>query len=631
MKIIHAIPLGRGIFRDSLSYFSSKDINPGAIISVSVKNKQTPALVISSQSVDDVKAAIKDADYPIKKISGVKAKGIVRPEFVQAAIETANYFGYSLGPVLRSLLPKTILESSSSLDLGELKPTPSRTNHSFGGFVSALQDTDQERLSFYKSLIRETFAQNGSVFLCLPTAQDLEPVISRLERGISEYTFVFHSNLSRKELLDRWHRAINMTHPILIVATPSFLSFPRQDLRAIIIDREQTSSYKQIARPFIDWRIFAEILSKHYQTKLIIGDSSLRLETIYRAESKQIIDASPLKQRAPSRAAPLLIRGSSGRAIDEDLYRLTVTALERNERVLIIANRRGLAPLVVCNDCGNTVLCHRCESPIALHSADKSDRTEAPTVFLCHHCGAHRSPKEACETCGSWKLKELGTGTEGVIKELTEIFPNTITFRLDSDEARTPNQAKEIIAKYLATTGSILVATEMVLYYLKEPIENVLLVAIDSLLAIPDFRTSERLFSLLIRLRALATKNFAVQTRYESDPLFDFALRGNIIGFYREEIANRENYNYPPFKKLIKISREGNKETVRHDMKKLENLLKEYNPTVYPSFIGLEPNDYCLNLLLKLDPVKWPDKELSAVLKSLPISFIVNVEPSNIL
>ena len=631
MKIIHAIPLGREIFRDSLSYFSSKDINPGAIIGVTVKDKPTLALVVSSQVVDDIKAAIKDADYPIKKISSVKARGIVRPEFIQAAIETADYFGYRLGPVLRSLLPKIILESSANLDLGELKLNPPRADHPYQGYISALQDTDEERLSFYKSLIRETFAQNGSVFLCLPTAQDLEPVISRLERGISEYTFVFHANLSRKELLDRWHKAIGITHPILIVATPSFLSFPRQDLKVIILDREQTSSYKQLARPFIDWRVLAEILSKHYQAKLIIGDFRLRLETIYRAETKQIIDASPLKQRAPSRSTPLLVRGHSGRALDEDFYRLTGAALERNERVMIIANRRGLAPLVVCNDCGNVVSCHHCESPISLHLASRQDRAKTPTVFLCHHCGAERSPKEACATCGSWKLRELGTGTEKVINELAEIFPRTTVFRLDSDEARTPNQAREIINKYLTTTGSILVATEMALYYLKEPIENVLVVAIDSMLALPDFRTSERLFSFLIRLRALATKNFAIQTRYETDPLFDFALRGNIIGFYREEIISREKYGYPPFKKLIKISREGNRETVRHDMKKLENLLKEYNPTVYPSFLGLGLNDYCLNLLLKLDPTKWPDKKLVAVLKSLPISFIVNVDPINIL
>lgn len=631
MKIIHAIPLGRGIFRDSLSYFSSKDINPGAIISVSVKNKQVSALVISSQLVDDIKAAIKNADYPIKKISSVKAKGIVRPEFIQAAMETANYFGHSLGPVLRSLLPKIILESSPNLDLGELKPNPLRSDYSHQNYLGALQDTDEERLSFYKSLIRETFAQNGSVFLCLPTTQDLEPIISRLERGISEYTFVFHSNLSRKELQDRWHKAISMTHPILIVATPSFLSFPRQDLRIIILDHEQTQSYKQQARPFIDWRIFAEILSRHYQAKLVIGDSSLRLETIYRAETKQIVDASPLKQRAPSRATPLLARGYSGRALDEDFCQLTARALEQNERVMIIANRRGLAPLLVCNDCGNTVLCRRCESPISLHLTGRQNRAETPTVFLCHHCGAHRSSKEACATCGSWKLKELGTGTEKVVKELATTFPNTTIFRLDSDEARTPNQAKEIINRYLATTGSILVATEMALYYSKEPIENVLVVAIDSMLARPDFRTPEHLFSLLIRLRSLATKNFAVQTRYEADPLFDFALRGNIIGFYREEIVSREKYGYPPFKKLIKISREGNRETVRQDLKKLKNLLKEYNPIVYPSFIGPGSNNYCLNLLLKIDPTKWPDKKLVAVLKSLPLSFIVNVDPINIL
>jgi primosomal protein N' (replication factor Y) len=171
----------------------------------------------------------------------------------------------------------------------------------------------------------------------------------------------------------------------------------------------------------------------------------------------------------------------------------------------------------------------------------------------------------------------------------------------------------------------------MVLYYLQEPVENILVVAVDSMLALPDFRTHERLFGLLIRFRALALKNFAIATRHVTEPLFEYALRGNIIGFYREEIANRQNFGYPPFKLLVKISREGGRELVREDMKKLEGLLKKYEPAVYPSFVFQVENRYRLNLLLKLDPTTWPDLELSAVLKSLPPSFIVNVEPADIL
>jgi primosomal protein N' (replication factor Y) len=631
MRIIHAIPLSRGVFRDSLSYFASIEINPGAIVSVPIRSKEIPALVVSSQLVDDVKAAIRGADYPVKKIKNLRARGLVRPEFIAAAEEAANYFGSPLGPTIRSLLPKAILEMSDDLDSGELKAAPPRPEYPFGGNTSTLQDTDEERLGFYKSLIRETFAHNGSVFLCLPTAQDLEPVLSRLERGISEYTFIFHNGLSKKELANRWKKALALNHPILVVATPPFLSLPRQDIRVIIMDREQVGSYKQMSRPLLDLRVFIEILSHHYQTKLIIGDSSLRTETMYRAEAKLLGAGSPLKQRAPSHAKPQLVKGRTALALEEEMRQLLVTAVENDERTLVIANRRGLAPLVVCNDCGTTVVCERCESPMALHRANNTDEPDDATKLVCHRCGSRRSAKETCAVCNSWRLQELGTGIEKVLRELSELFPDTPLLRLDSDSVKTATQAREVIKKYFATPGAILVATEMVLYYLQEPVENILVVAVDSMLALPDFRTHERLFGLLIRFRALALKNFAIATRHVTEPLFEYALRGNIIGFYREEIANRQNFGYPPFKLLVKISREGGRELVREDMKKLEGLLKKYEPAVYPSFVFQVENRYRLNLLLKLDPTTWPDLELSAVLKSLPPSFIVNVEPADIL
>lgn len=628
MKILNVIPISRGIFRESLTYFTTKNVQPGAVVSIVVRQKKVNALVIASRDADELKLSVKKADFSLKKIAGVKCEQLFSAPFLAAAQLAADYFVSPVGAVLKQLVPQIVLENCDKLPV-PIVAVSNPAGRTIRPEKLVLQDSDEERLSYYKSLVRECFARNTSVFICEPSVADLEQILSSLERGIKDYTLILHNQLNKKELLETWERAVTTTHPVLIIATPSFLSLPRSDIKTLIIDRENAGGYKGISRPFLDIRHCAEFLAETSGAKLIFGDVLLRTETHYRQEKGELFPASPLKQRQTTTAQQEIITATTEDPLSASFIQTLTEAQKNNERSLLITHRRGLAPLIICQDCGHDVLCKRCHAPVVLHGPNHDNPKE--NVFICHQCRSLRSADEKCDYCGSWRLKELGVGIEKVAHTLNELFPAATIIRLDSDTTKTPKQAKEAVKKFLSSPGSILLATEMAMFYLKEKIENSFIVSIDGLLALPDFRINEKVYNLLTRIRALSTNRFIVQTRYHTEGLLEQVLRGNLLDFYRGELADREASNYPPFKTLIKITLEGEKSQVVKTLNMLAKRWASYEAAVFPAFHPGLVKKYKVHLLLRIERTMWPEPILLAELKSLPPHFTVMVEPENIL
>ncbi len=644
MHIISVIPIAKGIFKDELSYFSAKDIAPGSIVTIPVKSKLIKALVTHSAPASDLKAELKASDFKLKKIAEVVTTGLFTEGFLAAARATAAYHAASPGQVIKSLTPKAILDHLEDLPpvkVLSLEPTPiNKIHHTH----FALQEPDLERLAFYKSLIREAFAKQSSVFFCLPSASDMASALPILAKGIADYTFILHPGLSGKTIRDIWQKVLETDHPVLIVATPIFLSIPRSDLRTIIIDKENTSFYKTISRPKIDARVFAESFAEKIGGKFIIGDTALRTETIYRVERNDLVPASPIKYRSFTEAKQKLI--NSGRQANQEFIwqpihpevaELITAAEQKSERTVIFTGRRGIAPITLCRDCGTTVTCGQCQSPLVVHSKKTKSGQAGPvaTMFMCHKCQRVEDTDTVCKYCRSWRLESFGAGIDKIKTEVETLCPKGQIFILDSDAAPTAKIATEIVTKFLATPGGILIGTEMILYHLHEKVEQVIALSFDSLFMLPDFRIREKVFVNLIRLRDHATKSFAIQTKNPDEPIFDKVLKGNLLDFYREELAEREQFNYPPFCRLIKISREGLKADVLADMEALEKVLVDYEPLIFPAFIPTIKGRYRLHALLRLPLETWKvdhiKPELLAILKHLPPSYEIGVDPEDIL
>jgi primosomal protein N' (replication factor Y) len=662
MKIVTVIPLSRGVFKEQLSYFTSSHVSLGSLISVPLRTQTVQGLVVKIEDAKDLKTRLKSASFSMKKIEKVHEMPLFSQELVEAAEKTADYFATTTADVIEALIPKCVLEAYGN---GEIKQEPREkteekadevveetddekkgvhmdTNKDVKSEHCIFQSDDEERFATYKSFIRGSFAKKESVFFCMPSVQRIESVYNHLEKGIAPYTFVLHGKLNRKEVVQTWNNILASKRPVLIIATGNFLAIPRDDIGTVILDFENSSGYKMIKRPLIDYRTFAEIYTQKTKTKLIFGDTFLRVETLMREQQKDLTQFAPPKFRMLEQARQSLVDmkkegtkegAREGSVEDKKTFVVISKKLDsliehnksHNEHLFIVTSRKGLYPVTTCGDCGTLVMCDQCSSPMSLH------KTNGKPVFVCHKCGNRKLSSMLCGNCGSWKLTPLGIGTQLIESEILEGHEGVAVFRLDGDTATTNKKAKSIAAEFLNTPGSVLIGTEMALPYIEQQIENVAVASIDSLFALPDFRGNERIFNFLLRLYSKARNNFLIQTRNPDSMLFTYIAKGNLLDFYRAEIAERKELNYPPFKTFIKISRAGEKAHVIDEMKKLSEKLGGYEAIMFPAFTQEVKGSYRMHMLIKLDKNAWVDKELLAILRGLPPAFGINIDPENLL
>jgi primosomal protein N' len=616
MYIIEVLPIAKAIGKESLSYFSQVEIKVGSLVTIPLRSKKIKGIVITTTPAIEKKSEIKKLDFQVKKVDDIQTSKFLSPQFMNVIRRTALYFATTKGAVLSTLIPKELLDSKFLTEL----------NNEQRQDKVVIQGDDEERISHYKTLIRQEFAKKKSIAIVVPTHEDATVMHEHLSKGIEDYIYVLHS--AQKKTIELMHRS---THPVLAIVTVPYLSVLRNDTSTIIIEKENGKGYRTMSRPFIDLRIVAEFFAEETHCRLVIGDIFLRTETLSKHALGEYFETAPFKFRSLSTAAEILVdmkayKSSSGsfRILSEQAEVLIKETKEQSQLMFVFATRKGLAPSVVCGDCQTVVTCSRCSAPVVLHSSKQSEKT----FFLCHHCGERRSSEEYCKKCGSWKLGTVGIGINLVAEKIKDKFPDVRIFILDSDTAKTDKAARDIVQKFKFTPGSILIGTEMALSYLHEPVHNILIASMDSLLALPDFRIHEKILYTITRMRSLATQSIILQTRSPEEKVYQHALKGNLIDFYREHIEERKQFNYPPFCTLIKITLTGKKDSIVKEMQELQDLLKPHEIDVFPAFTHTVRG---LNIIHGLIRVHRLDDSLSQTLARLPQHIVVKIDPESLL
>lgn len=633
MHILDVIPITKTAPGEYMTYFAPKAIPPGALVFAPLRSKKTPAIVIGARTVRDTKTSLKASSFALKKIDRAAPVSFLLPAFIRAAHDTAVHFAAPLGSVLYALIPKPVLDNAPKIfeTKSSAKEKKIAREENVENEKVVLQTSKKERFDVYRSLIRESFGLNESVYLAVPTVQDAEEAHSLLSRGIERYAFVLHGSLPKGKLLKQVRGARETARPVLIIGTPQFLFLPRRDIKTVIIEREHARAYKRMERPFIDTRAFAENLARHLHARLVMGDMPLRIETIARHFDKEceelrvlktsvrsdahnhVIDMREASKNIPKKEQPLILSDALRSCIRE--------VHAHGEHLFIFSARRGIAPITVCEDCGHTVMSGDGASPMTLHETKKG------RVFVSHQTGETRSAKERCKNCGSWKLKELGIGIQRTEQALKKQFPNVPLFVLDRDSAKTHVQAAKKVREFYETSGSVLLGTEMALGYLTRSVACAAIASIDSLLSLPEWRAEERLFSIITRLREITEDALIVQTRHPENPALAEALRGSLAEFQRRQIAERQEFGYPPSTVLIKLSRRIADAKAADVIARIKTEFPDYTYTEYESKAGKVAVH---NTLVRVSKGAWPDTELSRRLAGFPPSITVNVDPESL-
>ncbi len=657
MYIATVIPFQKGYQKEYLSYFSQNEIPIGSIVTVPIRSRHIEAIVINLEEARDIKSSIKSADYQLKKIIKIRDNLLFDNDFFIACQKMKNYTLSNTGAIIKTLLPSTFIENIEKLQKLQEKNTihktiqteeiEDRNGHEKLIFQAALSD----RLAFYRTLIREAFAKKEAIFICVPTRIDIDHFNRELARGIEKYVFSFHSDMSNKILINNYNSVITEPHPILIIGTGIFMSIPRHDIKTIILEHESSDVYKQISRPFIDIRNFAEILSSAKKIKLIFGDTLLRPETLQKHDEGEWGEISSPLYRLPQTENQTVIDmkdevNENGKkiftTISSATKKMIAEAISLNKSVFLFTIRKGLAPITVCNDCGHTLLCPSCATPIVLYGSKQIAANKATTnrIFMCNKCGRKEKTEVACPHCSSWNLTPLGIGTDKVYDEIKNIFPKTKIYQIDKETTPTQKDAQNTINEFNKNPGSILIGTEMVFSYFQKEIYSSAVISLDGLFSIPNFNITQKILHIIEKLHYITQNNIIIQTRIPENKILQYILSGNVLPLCREDLLERKNFGYPPFKRLIKITYEGSATETEKARDFIEQLLGNYEPQIFSAFVSKIKGSYITNTVIKVDPKIWQlptndkfilDKDLSQKLSQLPPSFSINVDPEDLL
>jgi primosomal protein N' len=581
------------------------------------------------------KSAIKDMDFTIRKITDFDNKVSIPDFIMRASAKIADISATSIGSVVASLIPKICLEHPSvfftrkePINVGQ-DITPS---NSFD--IVAIQSATDERMDTYRSIIRESFAKKKSIAIICPTEQKSVELYNNLQKGIADHTLLLSKTTSKKQLEEFKSKLTNSTHPLLLVGTYYLLSLLDQSIGTVILEEESSTNFKSRKRPYLDIRYVTKELAKSMDAKLIFGDKLLSVQTLAEVKEGTINEYARIDKRNNYKIQTLLIDTKPStdpdtkvkkkfEILSTDLKEMITYSTKYNKKIVIYATRRGVASQTVCNDCGTTVVCENCESPVVLHTI-KEKRT-----YICHHCGVSKEATGNCKVCEGWNLVPLGIGIEKIEEEVKKITENVI--RIDSDNTKSQKELRERLELFY-NKGCVLITTDMAVPYLIDgSVDYAAIPTLDSIFSLPDFRTSEKVMHTILDLKSKATECILVQTRNSKHKVIDQALAGDLEGFTNDEIKARKDFGYAPYMSIIKLSIEGKKDQVKIEAQKIVTELKQYAPVVFPAFIKADKGNTSLNIILKLTKAQWPNKKLLDTLLSFPPNIKIDTTPTSLL
>lgn len=634
MFIISVVPFTSKSVLAPLSYYFQRELSSGTLVTIPFGAQRIVGLVIESKSAHLEKASIRRADFSMKKIVSVESETAFSKEYIEACTDIARHHATTLGTVLSTLVSHPLVRALRETN----RNTTTLITHAEAPEVKIFEDTDDSRISRYKALTRESFAHALSVCIVCPTIAEAERLGQHLIKGIEGRCFVLTGRLTPKKIFETYTSILEAQHSILVITTPSLAFFPRHDMGLYVVEHESSLNYKQRERPYLDYRFCIESFARHQKCDAILGDSFLRIETLYRyyqhtlsevarpslrQESANVIHIVDMRtQRSGESAPPLPLFSKESRLA-------IAGALEEKRRLFIFCVRKGFAPFTVCRDCGHILSCDACDAPMVLYGLKDVQESRS---FKCNRCGKSKNAQTVCPVCSSWRLEAYGVGIERILDFLKTHHPTALTFVVSRDTTTTPQSAQKVVDAWEKTSSGILLGTEMSLPHIRQKSAHSGIVAsLDTLTFLPDFHMGERVFHLVTTLASLVSQRLYIQTRTPEYASLVYAKAGDGMGMYRYEEASRKKFGYPPFTMFIKISRHGDKETVLKELNALKERFAEYSPVVYPAFISRIRNSFFAHLLLTLPRESWPNTKLVTALQALPPQYAVNVDPDSLL
>lgn len=473
--------------------------------------------------------------------------------------------------------------------------------------------TASGKTEIYIKLIEEYLEKDKQVLFLLPEIALTAQLVQRLTAYFGNQVAVFHSKYTNNERIEVWNQVLeNSEKAKIVIGVRSALFLPFSNLGLLVIDEEHEQTFKQQdPAPRYHARDSAVVLAKQHQAKVLLGSATPSLESYYNVSVKKY-GITTLTERYGNVVLPEIVlvdlkdkyfrKKMTGHFSDVLLENIT-TELEKGKQVILFQNRRGYSSFLECMTCGHVPHCPSCDVSLTYYKFKNQ--------LKCHYCGYTIAKPTHCHSCHSVELTTKGFGTEQIEMELKELFPKAKIGRMDQDTTRGKFGFEKIIDEFKNKEYDILVGTQMLAKGLH--FDNVSLVGIlnaDNLLNQPHFRAYERAFQMMVQVSGRAGRKdekgkVIIQTYNPFHNTIQQVVDNDYISMYKEQLYDRNNFKYPPFYRLIKITtKHRDFETLKEASLWVYNVLKQHldMPVLGPEepVVSRIRNQYIRTILIKI-------------------------------
>ncbi len=496
-------------------------------------------------------AAVTSAGYGQSVIKALVAKKIIRLEPVEVSRSP-----WSATHVVEGEVRKHTLNEEQQKAYGRIEQAIGA-----GSFASILLHgvTGSGKTEVYLHAISAALGAGKTALMLVPEI-GLTPQVARYFRSwFGDRAAILHSGLSDGERFDQWRR-IRDGEASVAIGTRSAVFAPLSNLGLIVVDEEHDGSYKQEEMPRYNARDTALKRGQIENVAVVLGSATPQLETYHLAVRKHQHEYVPLLARVEQRALASVTvvdmrvefqKHGRGAIISEPLKEAIQARLDSRQQVLVLLNRRGYSPLLLCRSCGFTEACENCSISLTYHQRNN--------ILSCHYCGFVRPVPKSCRNCGKEYIYFLGEGTEKIEEIIGGLFPGATVGRLDRDTVQKRGSMVRILKEFARGHIDILVGTQMIAKGHDFPrVTLVGVLSAEQSLRIADFRAAERTFQLLTQVAGRSGRGeqpgeVVVQTFFPNHYSLKYASAQDYDSFWRHEVQYRYRFRYPPFTALANL------------------------------------------------------------------------------
>ncbi|MHB0975715.1 MAG: replication restart helicase PriA [Candidatus Aquicultorales bacterium] len=418
--------------------------------------------------------------------------------------------------------------------------------------------TGSGKTEVYFEVISAVLSEGKGAVVLVPEIALTSQMVARFKARFGQEVAVAHSGLSDGERFDQWE-SVRSGRARVVVGARSAVFYPVSRLGAVIVDEEHEAAYKQTNAPRYNARDVAIEVARRARVPAILGSATPSLESRFKAESG-LFGHIKLTERPCGRPLPSIElvdmreepRVGKMKPLVGSLLKMRIgEALEAGGKAMLLLNKRGFSNYLLCPDCGYVPVCGSCAVSLNFHSVGRR--------LKCHHCGYSVSAPRICPKCSSHRLFYKGAGTQRAELELAALFPDIRLIRMDADTTRGKDAHQALLKTFQKEARAILLGTQMIAKGLDFP--DVLLVGVldaDTALYLPDFRSFERTFQLLMQVAGRAGRGdspgkVVLQTFSPDNPAIQAVVGSDFETFFREELKSRDALGYPPVNSIARI------------------------------------------------------------------------------